>query len=91
MEPIKRYEHGGMHWDIPEKKTRREKRKQEKEDEEGMIPARFRNRGQAGLDAYILMMRSKKQKGKRNKVKIKKGFQQKQEGHCEGGSCGQFG
>ena len=25
MRPIKRFEHGGMHWDLPEKQTRREK------------------------------------------------------------------
>ena len=25
MRPIKRFEHGGMHWDIPEEQTRREK------------------------------------------------------------------
>ena len=98
MRPIKRFEHGGMHWDIPEEDpTRRELRRQEREDKKGMIPARFRNRGQEGLDAYILKMRSRD--GKQFNLKDwaqkifqkQRGFHQKQEGHCEGGSCGQFG
>jgi len=25
MRPLKRFEHGGMHWDLPEEQTRREK------------------------------------------------------------------
>ena len=98
MRPIKTYEHGGMHWDLPEEDpTRRELRRQEKDDKKDMIPARFRNRGQEGLDAYVLKMRSRG--GKQFNLKDwakqlfqqKKGFHQKQEGHCEGGSCGQFG
>jgi len=98
MRPIKTFEHGGMHWDLPETEpTKREVRQQEREDEKGMIPARFRNRGQEGLDAYISKMR--KRGGSQFNLRDwaqelfqrKKGFHQKQEGRCEGGSCGQFG
>ena len=35
-------------------------RKQNREDKKGMIPARFRNRGQDGLDAYKKMMANKR-------------------------------
>ncbi len=44
------------------KATARKEAKQEKEDEKGMIPARFRNRGQAGIDAYKAYMRKKRSK-----------------------------
>jgi hypothetical protein len=57
---IMSFEHGGVHWDIPEDEpTRREIRREKREDQKGMIPARFRNRGQAGLDAYRAMMQEK--------------------------------
>ena len=63
MRPIKRYEHGGIHFDLPEEElTRRELRQQEREEKEGMIPARFRNRGQEGLDDYRDMMRRRRNK-----------------------------
>ena len=96
MKAVKDYKHGGVHWDLPQtnkekRQEARSERKEAKEDKKDTIPAKFRSRGQAGIDAYILMMRRKKRKGGKNKVKVKKGFQQKQEGHCEGGSCGQFG
>ena len=54
MRPIKRFEHGGMHWDIPEEDpTKRELRRQEREDKKGMIPARFRNRGQLRARPFV--------------------------------------
>tara|TARA_R100001224_G_scaffold55814_2_gene32832 strand:- start:661 stop:1242 length:582 start_codon:yes stop_codon:yes gene_type:complete len=39
--------------------------KQEKEDKKGMIPAKYRNRGQAGIDRYIADQRRKKARKKR--------------------------
>ena len=99
MRALKRYEHGGVHFDLPEEKpTRRDLRRQEREDKKGMIPARFRNRGQEGLDAYKKMMAKKRKRGRLNIMDAIRGlFQQqrgntqKEEGHCEGGNCGQFG
>jgi hypothetical protein len=41
-------------------------RKQDRKDKKGMIPARFRNRGQEGLDAYKKMMAKKRKKKKNN-------------------------
>ena len=95
----KRYDHGGVHYDSPEEDpTRRELRKQKREDEEGMIPARFRNRGQEGLDAYRTMMRRRRDRkglgimdALRELFQKNKGATQKEEGHCIGGNCGQFG
>lgn len=64
MRPIKKYEHGGVHFDLPEEEpTRRELRRQDREDKEGMIPARFRNRGQEGLDDYRAMMARRRKRG----------------------------
>tara|TARA_R100001377_G_scaffold50578_1_gene29452 strand:- start:309 stop:620 length:312 start_codon:yes stop_codon:yes gene_type:complete len=84
MKPIKRYEHGGVHWDVPEDEpTRRELRKEEREDKKGMIPARFRNRGQAGLDAYREMMRRRGGKGF-NPLAALKGLFQKKRGSTQG-------
>ena len=41
MRPIKKYEHGGVHFDLPEEKpTRRDLRRQEREDKKGMITIR---------------------------------------------------
>ena len=100
MRTLKRYEHGGVHFDLPEEEpTRRELRRQDREDKEGMIPARFRNRGQEGLDAYRAMMAKKRKRGGglnimdaiRSLFQQQRGNTQKEEGHCEGGSCGQFG
>lgn len=45
--------------------TARKEAKQEKEDKKGMIPARYRNRGQAGIDRYIADQRRKKARKKR--------------------------
>jgi hypothetical protein len=95
MDVIKRYNHGGVHYDTP--KTKRELRREKREDEKGMIPARFRNRGQEGLDAYRAMM--KRRGGKdfnlwralKSLLQKQRGFNQKEEGHCVGGNCGQFG
>jgi len=43
--------------------TARAVRQEEREDKKGMIPARFRNRGQDGLDAYRAMMQKKNKPG----------------------------
>ena len=62
-----------------------------------MIPARFRNRGQEGLDAYRAMMSRRGGKDFNLLEVLKSLFQkqrgntQKEEGRCEGGSCGQWG
>ena len=39
-------------------------KKQDRKDKKGMIPARFRNRGQEGLDAYKKMMIKKRKRKK---------------------------
>jgi len=98
MDVIKRYNHGGVHYDSPEgDPTGRELRRQKRKDEKGMIPARFRNRGQEGLDAYRAMMRRRGGKDFNLLEVLKSLFQkqrgntQKEEGRCEGGSCGQWG
>jgi hypothetical protein len=68
MRPIKKspfFANGGswgdVDYDTP--KSNRDLRKEEREDKKGMIPARFRNRGQEGLDAYRLMMQNKRRRG----------------------------
>ena len=48
-----------------DKATARKERKQEKEDKKGMIPGKYRNRGQAGIDRYIADQRKKKARKKR--------------------------
>jgi hypothetical protein len=57
-------ETSGFNVDMRSKKEiRKEERadsRQEREDKKDMIPARFRNRGQAGLDAYVAKQRAKK-------------------------------
>ena len=78
MKPVKDYKHGGVHWDLPQ--TKKEKRQEAREDKKGMIPARFRNRGQAGLDAAIAHIEAKEkqkrikaiEKAKRKKKGISK-------------------
>ena len=81
MRFLKKYEHGGVHLDLPEEEltsfdlpeeeltsfdlpeeelTRRELRRQLREDRKTMIPARFRSRGQEGLDDYRAMMRRRR-------------------------------
>ena len=58
-----------VNFDLPETEpTRREKRWQEREDKKGMIPARFRNRGQEGLDAYRDMMARRRKRGKKSNM-----------------------
>lgn len=42
------------------KKDARAERKQDRIDKKGMIPAKYRNRGQAGLDRYIADMQKKR-------------------------------
>ena len=67
MRTLKKYPHGGVHFDLPEERpTRKDLRRQEKEDKKGMIPARFRNRGQEGLDAYRAMMARKRRRGSKS-------------------------
>tara|TARA_R110000823_G_C15894897_1_gene496335 strand:- start:398 stop:772 length:375 start_codon:yes stop_codon:yes gene_type:complete len=67
MKAVKDYKHGGVHWDLPQ--TKKEKRqearsekKEDKKDKKGMIPAKFRNRGQAGLDDAIAHIEAKEKK-----------------------------
>jgi|TARA_R110000744_G_scaffold73544_1_gene147219 hypothetical protein len=60
MKAVKDYKHGGVHYDLP--KTNKEKRREDREDKKGMIPARFRNRGQAGLDDAIAHIEAKEKK-----------------------------
>ena len=140
MRPIKKYEHGGVHFDYtetPEQKGERllrdlelgsrfdsegkrkkgeakklakemrkftglDKEKMERQAERETIPARFRGRGQEGLDAYRDMMRRRNRirqdlknlnivEAVRSLFQQKRGNTQKEEGHCVGGSCGQFG
>jgi hypothetical protein len=101
MDVIKRYNHGGVHYDSPEgDPTGRELRRQKRKDEKGMIPARFRNRGQEGLNDYISMMRRRRNRPTplkdilgdlRDLFQKQRGNTQKEEGRCEGGSCGQWG
>jgi len=97
MKPIKIYDHGGVHWDMPEyEPTRRELRREEREDKKGMIPARFRNRGQAGLDAYRAMMQERGGKGF-NPLAALKGLFQKKRGSTQksaenvGMKCSKYG
>jgi hypothetical protein len=72
MRSIKNYNHGGVHYDLPEEKSRRELRRQKREDEKGMIPVRFRNRGQAGLDAAIAHIQRQEQKKRQKAAKKSK-------------------
>lgn len=46
--------------DKQKKKDARAEAKQERKDEKGMIPAKYRNRGQAGLDRYMADMQKKR-------------------------------
>lgn len=48
-----------------DKAAAKKEAKQEKEDKKGMIPAKYRNRGQAGIDRYIADQRRKKARKKR--------------------------
>tara|TARA_R100001244_G_C5107210_1_gene120248 strand:- start:190 stop:507 length:318 start_codon:yes stop_codon:yes gene_type:complete len=105
MNLLKGYDNGGvLDFELPKSRKdlrldRRALRKEEREDERDMIPVRFRNRGQEGLDAYRDMMRKRggKSRGEdilewlRALLQQQRGNTQKSEGHCEGGSCGQFG
>ena len=140
MRAIKKYEHGGVHFDYTEtpkqkgarllsdlelgsrfdsegkrkkgeakklakemrKFTGLDKEKMERQAEKGTIPARFRGRGQEGLDAYRDMMRRRNRRRQdlknlnimeaiRSLFQQKRGNTQKEEGHCVGGNCGQFG
>lgn len=77
MQTIKKYPHGGVHYDLPKtkKETRVEKRQQKKEDREdkkGMIPARFRNRGQKGLDKAIAHLQKKAKGARDKKIRVAK-------------------
>ena len=141
MRPIKKYEHGGVHFDYTEtprekgerllidlelgsrfdsegkrkkgeeKKLAKEMRKftgldkEKMERQERRESRRFERRfgeGQEGLDAYRDMMRRRNQRRRdlknlnimeaiRSLFQQKRGNTQKEEGHCVGGSCGQFG
>ena len=97
MRAIKTYEHGGVHWDVPEEEpTRRQKRQQEREDKKGMIPARFRNRGQEGLNKYIAMMRRRGGKSFNIMDALKSLFQQQKgstqkPGATAGMKCTKYG
>lgn len=140
MRAIKKYEHGGVHFDYTEtprekgerllrdlelgsrfdsegkrkkgeakklakemrKFTGLDKEKMERQAERETIPARFRGRGQEGLDAYRDMMRRRNRRRQdlknlnimeaiRSLFQQKRGNTQKEEGHCVGGNCGQFG
>ena len=67
MRTLKKYPHGGVHFDLPEERpTRKDLRRQEKEDKKGMIAARFRNRGQEGIDAYRDMMLRRRRRGNKS-------------------------
>jgi len=113
MRVLRRYDHGGVHFDVtetPEEKGERllidlelgsrfdsegnrkkgeakklakmmrdftglDKEKMERQAEKGTIPARFRSRGQEGLDAYIDMMRrraKRKRERERGEGAVKK-------------------
>ena len=81
MKAVKNYKHGGVHYDLPpseeEDKGIFQRRRQDKKDKKGMIPAKFRNRGQAGLDDAIAHKEKKKrikaiEKAKRKKKGISK-------------------
>jgi len=78
---IKKYDHGGVHYDLPpseeEDKGIFQRRRQDKEDKKGMIPARFRNRGQAGIDAAIAHIKGKEQK---KRIKAEKKAKKKKKG-----------
>tara|TARA_R100000808_G_C2111407_1_gene125347 strand:+ start:457 stop:870 length:414 start_codon:yes stop_codon:yes gene_type:complete len=137
MRVLKRYDHGGVHFDVtetPREKGERllidlelgsrfdsegnrkkgeakklakmmrdftglDKEKIERQAEKGTIPARFRGRGQEGLDAYRDMMRRRNRRRQnlnimdviRSLFQQQRGNTQKEEGHCVGGDCGQFG
>tara|TARA_R110000744_G_scaffold75044_5_gene149586 strand:- start:701 stop:1021 length:321 start_codon:yes stop_codon:yes gene_type:complete len=101
MRFLKKYEHGGSHnalsginFDKP--KTNRQLRREEREDKEGMIPARFRNRGQEGLDDYRDMMRKRGGKSFNLADALKSFFQQKKgstqkPGATAGMKCTKYG
>ena len=67
---IKKYDDGGsfdFDFEVPKTKKelrqeRRAARKEERQDKKDMIPARFRARGQEGIDAYVQMMRKRKKR-----------------------------
>ena len=67
---LRKFVHGGDHSEPKiDFRTKKEKKKDEKAEkkqdrkaERDMIPARYRNRGQAGLDRYIADMQKKRSK-----------------------------
>ena len=98
----RRYEDGGsFNFEEPKSKRdirqeRRAIRKEERQDERDMIPARFRNRGQEGLDDYRAMIRRRGGRDFNILESLKSLFQQQRgstqkEGETSGMKCSKHG